>query len=312
MLDLFKNELAAAKTNALRADLAKQLLAAGKDAKDDPASQFVLLRKSAEMATAAGQPDAAFTAIDLLESSLNLNVTAFAAETLETLNRQPKAEHSALAKRAEPIIEKALAADDFDSAAKLAAFMVTAARSAKDLSLLKNANARVAETNAARGEFNKIGPARKKLESAPQDPEANRIVGHYLCLSKRDWEHGLPLLGLGDDEALKKIAGQELQEGKTTADMVALGDAWDSLARGNRQNATMKERSDYWCRKALPQLTGVAKMKVEKRLGLTPGSAKTNSVGMKMVYIPPGEFDMGKTKRSPAWSTIFRFWRTKN
>ncbi len=292
--DLFKSELAAAKTNAQRADLASQFLKTGQETKDDPASQYVLLRRAAEMAAAAGQADTAFSAIDQLATSFSLNVTAFAAETLETLNRQPKADHAALAKRASAMIDASLAADDYDTASKLAAFMVTASRNAKDLSLLKNSNARVIDVATLRGEFNKIGPARKTLEATPLDPEANRIVGRYLCLTKRDWEHGLPMLSLGDDEELKKIAGQELRENKSGSEMVALGDAWDALARGNRQNSAIKERSDYWYRQALPTSSGVVKIRLERRLGLAANSAKTNTLGMKMVYIKAGEFDMGE------------------
>jgi len=312
--DLFKSELAEAKTSSKRADLAKQLLQTGKDTKDDLASQFVLFRKAAELAATGGDVETALAAVEELETVFRMDAQPLAVEVLEISSRQAKVDHRALAKRAEPLIDKSLAADDFDAAAKLATIMVNSARSAKDLSQLKAATARVAEIGALREEQKKIAPAREKLETTPSDPEANRIVGRYLCFEKRDWEHGIPMLSLGDDESLKKIAGQELKDNKTGNEMTALGDCWDALSHG-RHGAAATERADYWYRQALPLVSGVAKLKLEKRLaastgtgaeaGGATGSGTTNSIAMKLVRIPAGEFDMGEDETLNSLETAF-------
>ena len=36
-------------------------------------------------------------------------------------------------------------------------------------------------------------------------PPANLTVGKYYCFQKGDWEKGLPMLALGQDETLKAL-----------------------------------------------------------------------------------------------------------
>ncbi len=305
MNELFKSDFAAAKSPSQRAKLAKQLLQVAEDTKDDRASQYVLLRKSADLATAAGQADGAFAAIEQLAAILGMSVQGISIETLDALNRQAKADHAALAKRAEPLIEKSLDADDYDSAVRLATVMVAAARSAKDAALLKSANARLAEATKLRDEANQLVPSRKTLETAPLDPQANRIVGKFLCFAKRDWEHGLPMIGLGDDDGLKKIAALDLKADKSTAEMVALGDSWSALPGTSRMRQAAQQRADYWYRQALPAATGVVKIKLEKRLGADPSGPAANSIGMKLVLIPAGEFEMGDSDSVETLEKVF-------
>jgi hypothetical protein len=91
------------------------------------------------------------------------------------------------------------------------------------------------------------------LETSATDPEANRLVGSFLCFFKKDWEKGIPMLTLGDDEALKKVARLESE----SKDDVAIGDAWHKVKGG-------QDRALYWYKKALPDLSGIQKATIEK------------------------------------------------
>ena len=182
--------------------------------------------------------------------------------------------------------------------------------------------------------------ARVTLEKTPDDPEANLVVGKYLCFVKGDWDKGLPMLALGKDEALKALAKQELEGAASSTEQAKLGDGWWNLAE--KQEGTAKKqiqaRAGYWYQKALPGLSGLMKDKVEKRLAQVAGElspeadstasrlrppaaiapfnertakmhqvrwadylgvpvVQTNSIGMKLVLIPPGEFLMGSPKK---------------
>ena len=60
------------------------------------------------------------------------------------------------------------------------------------------------------------------LQNDPNDPNANLIAGRYVCFVNGDWSVGLPMLALGDDEALRQLAAKELTEPKISDEQVAL------------------------------------------------------------------------------------------
>jgi formylglycine-generating enzyme required for sulfatase activity len=195
-------------------------------------------------------------------------------------------------------------------------------------------NKEVAEAGKGYAAFQQ---ARAKLEEQPTDPEANLAVGRYLCLSKGDWEKGIPMLALGSDPALKALAVRELEKTESPNAQVALADAWWDLAQGKTgpERESLLLRAGYWYQEAEASLTSeLAKVKIRKRLeeiaklgrpiqeassgpplAIAPfdekqarmyqlrwskhlriPAVKTNSIGMKLVLIPPGEFDMGSTQ----------------
>ena len=106
------------------------------------------------------------------------------------------------------------------------------------------------------------------LDKKPDDAAANLTVGKYYCFQKGDWEKGLPMLALGQDETLKAVAAQEIAGVTKPDDQVKVGDAWWDLAEKEqgRVQATLRGRANYWYQQALPELSGLAKAKLEKRI----------------------------------------------
>lgn len=116
--------------------------------------------------------------------------------------------------------------------------------------------------------YHEMKEAAAVLDKKPDDPAANLAVGKYYCLRKGDWEKGLPMLALGQDERLKTVAGQEIAGANTAADKVKLGDAWWDLAEKEpgKAQSVLRGRANYWYQQALPDISGLAKAKLEKRI----------------------------------------------
>jgi formylglycine-generating enzyme required for sulfatase activity len=194
----------------------------------------------------------------------------------------------------------------------------------------------VAEASRSQAE---IQAAQEKLKAAPNDPEACLAVGSWQCFQKGDWADGLKLLAKGSDAGLKSLAAMELATKPSTAqEKVARGNAWwdaAETATGKARAAMLAKAAGYY-REAMPDLSGLEGLKVQKRLdrldeepsqadrrdrGPKPPLAvapfdeeaakehqsswakylgvnvvETNSIGMKLVLIPPGEFQMGSTE----------------
>ena len=56
--------------------------------------------------------------------------------------------------------------------------------------------------------------AHERLNTNPEDAEANFTVGRFYCLYKKDWPRGLPALARGSDAGLKALAVKELDPPK--------------------------------------------------------------------------------------------------
>jgi len=114
----------------------------------------------------------------------------------------------------------------------------------------------------------KIGAgAALKLLDDPRDAAANAAAGKYFCLTAEKWDIGLPLMALGNDPALAKIAGMEATQPTGAAQQMELADAW--LAQGNvrtDQGIAAWKRAMTWYSKAMPSLTGVSKERVERTI----------------------------------------------
>ena len=127
---------------------------------------------------------------------------------------------------------------------------------------------RIAEIEELARSYEKVKAAAALLDKAPDDPDANFIVGQYMSFTKGRWDEGLPMLALGKDPALKAVAIKELDEVKTAQAQIELADQWRDLAKTQPAavKKPMEERALFWYRKSLPALTGLMKSKAEMRI----------------------------------------------
>jgi hypothetical protein len=283
--DLYKADYAKRKPQEIL-ELAAKLLQEAAETRDDPTARFVLLREARDLAAQAGNAATCLQAIDELAREYEIDALAMKAEWLATTGTfaTPGAS-SALAETCLSLVDEAVAADNHELALRLVSVAVDTARKARLTALSNRAEARRKEVLALQKEFDEVKEARAKLRETPDDPDASLALGKYLCLVKGDWKKGLPLLAQGSDKALKAIAEQERDNPAEAEAQVRVGDGWWDLASKatGRTKAQMQARAVHWYEQAAPELKGLAKARVDKRIQeaaalvrraavLTPGS----------------------------------------
>jgi hypothetical protein len=267
--EVFKADFAKTKA-ADRSELAGKLLDFAAQSKDDPAEKYVLLQEARDLAAKAGDHALYLRAADELSTAFRVSAADARAGSVETLAANlPLAGAREGAQTLIDAVDSALGSGDFDAAQKLLKGAEIAARKASVPALASAVSARTKSVASLRKEYEKLSEAQKTLETKPTDGPANLLVGRFLCFVKNDWDAGVPRLVLGSDAALRDSAEKDAKAGSGAAnDKVDAGDAWykigsdlDPLQKGNLQNRALR-----WYREALPDLTGLAKVKVDKRV----------------------------------------------
>ena len=331
---LYGDRFKEARTAADKTALAKEMIRAGLEAGDGSADQYVLLEIARDIAAGAGDAETALAAVAELAQRFDVQGPKLKAEALKRAARGASfpAERKAVAEAALAVIAELAAADQYEAALDLCEAARATAQRARDYPLVKKLASQADELKGRRKAAKGYIAALATLEKSPGDPAANLAAGSYLCFVKGDWEKGVPMLALGDDEQLKALAVGDLEAEKSPAAQLARGDAWWEAAQLGRDRNALLARAGYWYRRAEPNLTGIERVKAQKRLAelaktgqeipeapegpppaVAPFDAKkakgfqvrwakhlrvpvtlTNSIGMKFVLIPPGE--VGKIK----------------
>ena len=266
--EVFGEQVAGAKLPAQKAALAEKILTQVAGSDDRSAETLVALRHAAELASEAGQCGRMLEAID--QQARRFDVDALKAKT-DALARavdapkdaQPEVVNGCLA-----LLNEALAAEDMETAGRLADAALASARKARNSELLKTAVARRKEVEALVKAFDSADEARKTLAGKPDDPAANAMWGKYLVGMQHDWAAGLVHLAKADDAALARTAADDLAAPSDPARQAGIGDAW--LKLGQSGGGPMKEpclaRAAWWYEKAMSHLEGLEQVRVQKRL----------------------------------------------
>jgi hypothetical protein len=263
-------DLKAAKAPDDRTKLSDRLLKLASESKDDPASQFVLLKDARDLAVQAVDIEKAFKAVDQIAELFNVNAIELKVKVLQDASNavRPREGNRSIASQGMELVQQAIAVDDFDHAESAAKLAIAAANRVPDAVLIKEAAAVVKEIPTLRTAYRQIQPALQVLVDNPADPTASVIVGKYYCLVKGDWAKGLPLLAIGNDASLKSLAELEVGQPTELEKQVEIGDKyWDlSATEQGLRKARLQEHAAEWYSKAVASLTGITKAKVEKRV----------------------------------------------
>lgn len=267
--EVFKDDYAK-RGVADRQALARKVLQQAGESKDDPNSRYVLLTEARRLATEVGDSETALKAIQELSNLYRIDGVALKQDSLATLVQSAKtaAELKTLASALLQLVDEAVAQDNFDAAEKAALAAVPAAQRAKDIAATSRAQAKAKEAGELRARFEKVKKALEKLETVPNDAVANGTVGQFLCFVKGDWDAGLPRLRKGDDAALKGLAEKEAQAPQDAAAQASLADAWWDAGEKTtgRMRDAMRLRAAHWYRQSLDALSGLSKVRVQRRL----------------------------------------------
>lgn len=139
--EVYGDEYAKAKTSTEKQALAKKLLGKANESKDDPASQFVLLKLGRDIATQAGDGQTAFEAIDAMAEAFQVDVVEMKSVVLSKLATaaQKPAEHKTIAKAVLKLVDQAISQDNFMVADQLGQLALAEARKAREKELLTQA-----------------------------------------------------------------------------------------------------------------------------------------------------------------------------
>lgn len=266
--EVYAPEYEKAKAPVQKIELAKTLLKVGQATRDDPASRYVLFRVARDLAAEQGDLSLALDAIDQLDDHFDIDKLQMQVDAATAAAKAAKTptDYRQLPELVATLIEKAVDTDRYDEAKSLAGLALDCARKSRNTDLIKQIVAMSKEVEDVAAEFEKVKDAKVVLEAKPTDPSANLAVGKFLCFVKGDWQTGVPMLALGSVEDLKIAALLELEASPDKA--LELGDAWwkvaDSLQGTGKTR--VQSRAGEWYRRALPRLSGLAKVRVEKLL----------------------------------------------
>jgi hypothetical protein len=307
--DLFRDAYAKRQPDEVR-DLARTLLQNGRDTKDDPASQFVLLREARDAAARAGDPKMAVEAVDVLTARFAVDDMKMKADALGEIRRKVRTPEAARAfvEVCLAVIDAAEEKEDFDGAVALAKETESTAQAAQDAGLLARFRARAVELRALQEESRRVRSSLARLEEQPDDPAANLAAGKYWCLCRDAWEKGLPMLAKGSDRRLQDLAQRELAAPAAADAQKLLGDGWWDAAQketSRTEKGRFLGRALHWYEKALPALKGLARLQVQERINacyeqarfgtryvfVAEKSMKPYPVGFKQMAFPAMETD---------------------
>jgi hypothetical protein len=249
---------------------AKKLLQQGLETRDDPASQYVLLREARDLAARAGDVATAYQAIDEMARRFEGDVAGAKAGALALIVAEvrPSETFKLAAEAYLKLADETAAAGDFETAEKTAAAAAATARRAKDVSLVGRAEAKSREVIEVKARLARVKKAIETLAAKPEDAAANLEVGQYECFIKGSWETGLPMLAKGSDEALRSLAQKDLAGAGSSQERTALADGW--WTRGEKERGVarqrIRDRAAHWYALAAADATGLTKMKIDRRL----------------------------------------------
>ena len=219
----------------------------------------------------------------LFENSVAAIAEAFAVVELQMLaegweellrKSRPLAVNKLVAEHALAKLEDEVSREDFDQASRLSKLALDAARKSRDNAVLKLAVDRDKRLATEQQQWQAMQAAFNTLKQQPDDPAANLLVGRNLCFVKGEWERGLAMLAKGSDAVLKDLATQSQTAPTAPAAQSELGDAWWKAAEAAKGNSKteLQAGAGYWYLMALPNISGLGKVKLEQRLkqiGLT-------------------------------------------
>jgi hypothetical protein len=241
-----------------------------------------MLKMACDMSVHLGDYATAEQVIDEMSQRFDIDTFEMRSKAVvKALTAKVSAEQRAKATRAGLALAKEFhKADRYKEAATIITAVGRAAARLKDTQLVADAKQLAIAGRAMAKQYGTVRRAIETLKTDSDDAAANTSVGKYLCFAKGDWQRGLPMLAKGDDAKLKALAIKELAGVEDAKKQVALGDAWWKIgkAKPNKSYRGILPHAADWYRKALPQLTGLAKAKVEKRLEAIEESVASNGV----------------------------------
>lgn len=267
--ETYREELSGTPTGNQKWAVAKKLIEQA-ETMHEPVAQFACLEMARRLSVECSRLETACVAIDRMATTFELQPREAKADAAAEISKGAKtaAQHAWCAEQSLWLLTEAVAAADFAVGSRLCKLAVAEAGKSHEAETMQRARARQKEFDQQAKAFQAYDAARETLKTDPKNAVANVVAGRYECFVKGDWQLGVPMLALGDDEALRRLAKMEANPFPDTESQVALGDGWWEFA-AKEQGAIQRRaqaRAAQWYEKARPSVTGLVKAKVDKRL----------------------------------------------
>jgi WD40 repeat protein len=267
--EIFKEDYAKTKPADLKA-LSAKLLKQARDTNDDPAARYVLFREAADLAAHAGDAVTAIQVVGEWARSFAIDERVMKSEKLLAANKAAgsNTDLKNVADAALTLVEEAVATDDYATALRLIVAAHDAAKHGGHSALAKQIEARSIDLKAMEREYPAVKEALETLAAKPDDADACRLAGKFLCYWKGDWDKGLAYLAKGFNDELGLLARKDRANPMTAAEMVEVADGWWNVAESLPGSAKVNvlRRAMGWYQDAVPSLSGLNRTKVEQRI----------------------------------------------
>lgn len=271
-------------TTADKETLARKLLDLSGQTQDDAVGRYTLLALARELTNTAST---ALAAVDAIAASYQVDAVAMKMEVYTRFSsRATAAENAQLAKSAQGLADEQMAQENWATAMKLVSIARSTSYASHDSALATEMKPWLAESTNTCAAGERLQASLTKLQTHPEDKEANLTVGRFYCLTMGKWEKGLPMLARSADPQLAEPAKEDLgaaglEPGPDHSEaLTKVGNAWwGAAATGSIQTkGRLRERAAVYYTKALTGASGLSKTLIEQRLGQI-GSGGTSSAG---------------------------------
>ncbi len=266
VMDVFREEFSAARTSAQKFTLANRLFREAVET-PGPHNRYALLHLAKGIYAELKEYDYVLAILDTLTQ---LFATDTSTETLAVLEEASSSTRGAPANRQlyqtlQRRLNSALKADDYATALRLSKLMERVSGRTSNRELQASAKKLSKEIEEWSIRYEKIATNLTTGETSTASSETKTELGRYFCFLKGDWQTGLPLLNAGSDEKLREYASAELD---SSSNFITIGDQWWEFAEGLEEisGEIVRRHAAEWYDKGLPQLSGLQKSRVEKRL----------------------------------------------
>jgi hypothetical protein len=268
--DIYAAEYANPSYQVKRA-LARKLIEQADQTKRDSDAKFMLYREARDVAAAAGDVPSAFEAVNRLSQAfpvVKLQERLHVLEIAVPLLNNPHA-NAAVTSMCLDLLEQCVVENDYERAEKFLELADQAAAKTEKRAYVSWVQWRQSGWSSLRESYELARPAENKLKRSPDDRNANLTMGKFVCLVRKDWDVGLPMLLKGSDKSLAALAERDLQcPDDHATSQFAMGDAWWNWSEREEAEArrAYRQRAAYWYRRALSELDGLDRATAERRI----------------------------------------------
>ncbi len=269
MLELFGEQIKAARDDDAKALLSKEMLAAARQSEAAPKDHFVLLRQAQRLAIESGDCALSLEVAGYFNEQYKADPTLVIGKVLRQLSEESLnlAQREQLARAALEQMQSALDKKKFIESLAFGDIARVSARRARDFRLANQVTEQLKTLDRFVVGQQNYEQALEALLDDPDDASASLIAGRYECFVLDDWLSGLAHLSVSEDERLKKLVELEYKPDDSPEHMLALGDLWweqsEEFDAAERDGCQLRAAAWY---KAAGRTSGLLKVKIDKRL----------------------------------------------